>query len=158
MGGAASLMRFRLKSGYKHQVQGDVDFLLPGAIVRWIDPTQTMPPFLALKSNGAEPKLRCTLVVLAGYCFDGASGGMVDTEAALAGSLPHDALYQMIRHGVMPLVARQACDDYAYEVWVRAGMWRARALNAWWWLKVGGETAARAERQKPIREVSLIAG
>jgi hypothetical protein len=136
-----------LKSGYKHQVQAEVRIHLPVSITRWIDISKPTPPFLRIDGD--------VLVIGPGYCFDGASGGMIDSDAALAGALGHDAMYQCLRWEVLPLAARQPIDDFAYEVWVAAGMWRIRAWNAWWWLKVGGEAAALVESIKPVRRIVI---
>jgi len=37
-----------------------------------------------------------------GYLFDGPSGPAIDTADALWGSLPHDALFEMMRKGKLP--------------------------------------------------------
>jgi hypothetical protein len=60
--------------------------------------------YLHINANG-------DLVVHAGYGWDGASGPTMDTPGTCRASLVHDALYQLIRLGVLPAeVARKRAD------------------------------------------------
>ena len=52
--------------------------------------------YLKMTSNGL-------LMIKAGYMWDGPSGPTIDTESFMRASLVHDALYQLIREGVLPI-------------------------------------------------------
>lgn len=45
-----------------------------------------------------------------GYCWDGASGPAKDTDTFMLGSLVHDALYQLMRLGMLPIEYRLPAD------------------------------------------------
>lgn len=70
------------------------------------------------------------LVVSRGYAWDGASGPAIDTPTFMRGSLVHDALYQLMRLGVLSKdTHRQQADEVLRKVVIEDGMWTARA---WW--------------------------
>ena len=50
------------------------------------------------------------LTIKAGYAWDGASGPTVDTKATMYAALVHDALYQLIRLGILTSGSRKAAD------------------------------------------------
>jgi hypothetical protein len=120
----------RYRTGYKHQLhQGKVYPTRISGI------HMHLPPFLTLHKNGE-------LLVEAGYAWDGASGPAVDTLAMIAGSCPHDALYQLLRHG-LPERYRSEADRLFKEVYLAATT-KSRPSNkfvAWFWDKA---TAVRA--------------
>lgn len=70
-----------------------------------------------------------TLVIRLGYRWDGASGPAIDTETFMRGSLVHDALYQLIREGFLPLDDRAWADLELRVICLEDGMWPVRA---WW--------------------------
>jgi len=70
------------------------------------------------------------LTIKKGYAWDGASGPTVDTKSSMRGSLVHDALYQMIRLGLLDKSYREKADLFLYEIcredgmlWIRANVW-----------------------------------
>ena len=70
------------------------------------------------------------LTIAAGYAWDGASGPAIDTPSFMRGSLVHDALYQLIRLGVLAKDEhRQRADEVLRETVLEDGMLRIRA---WW--------------------------
>ena len=69
------------------------------------------------------------LTIAAGYAWDGASGPAINTRSILRGSLVHDALYQLIRIGVLGTEHRESADALLRETCLADGMWPARA---WW--------------------------
>jgi hypothetical protein len=70
------------------------------------------------------------LIIRAGYAWDGASGPAIDTPDFIRGSLVHDALYQLMRLGVVPKAGgRLRADQLLREIVREDGMWR---LRAWW--------------------------
>lgn len=69
------------------------------------------------------------LTVCEGYAWDGASGPAIDTTTILRGSLFHDALYQLMRQGLLPRSYRALADDLMRELCIEDGM---RPIRAWW--------------------------
>lgn len=107
--------KYRLKTSYHHTIAQST----PGK--------GSIGPWVALDGN--------YLFLRAGYCWDGATGPAVDTESFMAGSLVHDALYQLIAHGVLPKKPwKRIADNELVRVCKRAGMpWYRRT---WVWLAV----------------------
>lgn len=74
------------------------------------------------------------LLIRAGYAWDGASGPAIDTPSFMRGSLVHDALYQLIRLGVVTKAGgRLQADQLLREIVLEDGMLRPRA----WWVYQG---------------------
>lgn len=67
------------------------------------------------------------MLIKAGYCWDGASSIAKDTKTIMRGSLIHDALYQLMREGVLPQSARKRADEIMREICLEDGMSRFRA-------------------------------
>lgn len=70
------------------------------------------------------------LTIKKGYCWDGASGPTLDSKSSMRGSLVHDALYQLIRMGLLSMECRLPGDKLLYKICVEDGMWKWRA---WLW-------------------------
>jgi hypothetical protein len=70
------------------------------------------------------------LIIRSGYAWDGASGPAIDTPTFIRGSLVHDALYQLMRLGVVQKAGgRLQADKLLREIVLEDGMWSVRA---WW--------------------------
>ena len=91
------------------------------------------------------------LIVRAGYAWDGASGPTIDSRSSMRGSLAHDALYQLMREGLIPGSWRGEADRLLYDLCVSDGMWPARA-RLWLWAvrNFGGPSAARMESRDSV--------
>lgn len=90
--------------------------------------------YLRLETNGL-------LYIKKGYCWDGPSGPTFDTPSSMRGSLVHDALYQLIRMGLLPFSSREVADELFYAICLEDGMWRWRA---WLWYRTVKKAAASA--------------
>jgi hypothetical protein len=77
--------------GYKYQTTEEVSFLIP-----------SLSEFAGAKTKYLEIRDGGLLVILSGYAWDGASGPTIDTDSTMRGSLVHDALYQLMRQGLVP--------------------------------------------------------
>ena len=121
----------KYRSGYKYQLHED-----------YIVQTNIYPPrrivdhgFIRLDHNGV-------LTIKAGYAWDGPSGPSIDTRNFMRGSLVHDALYQLMREGLLDLGWRETADQELRRVCLEDGM---SAIRAWWVYKAvrfGGESSA----------------
>jgi hypothetical protein len=76
---------------------------------------------IVLSPNGA-------MAVAEGYSWDGASGPAIDTHDFMFASLIHDALYQLMRLGLLDKSFRKDADQTLYDLCRAAGMpwWRAQ--------------------------------
>ena len=62
------------------------------------------------------------LTIYEGYAWDGPSGPTVDTPDFMRGSLIHDALYKMMRLGLLSLDYKCQADDILREICLEDGM------------------------------------
>lgn len=84
----------------------------------------------ACKTEWVELKADGTLVITNRYAWDGASGIAINTENSIAASCGHDALYQLIRLGLLPLTQRLRADSCMRRWLIEDGMLELRA-NLW---------------------------
>ena len=94
-------------------------------------------PFLLMSCNGI-------LTIRPGYRWDGASAIAIDTANIMLPSLVHDALYQLIREGVLKPDDRQRCDKIMYELNIERGMAKIRASSIYYALRAGGAKATKS--------------
>lgn len=104
------------RKGYKYQLAGNHQFHL--AFVRPDNDIST--EWICLTKDGL-------LTIYNGYASDGPSGATIDTRSSMRGSFVHDALYQLLRMGLLPQSMRQLVDDEAQRIWIEDGMWKFRA-------------------------------
>ena len=86
-----------------------------------------------------------TFVIKAGYAWDGASGPTVDTQATMYPALVHDALYQLIRLGVLPQRARKEADKLFRRLLKADGMTFFRRWYFYRAVRWLGASSARPE-------------
>lgn len=120
--------RFRLLRDQVEKVQVD------GVAAAMVD-----TPYISLRGY--------TLIALAGYAWDGASGGLaINTRNSIRGSLNHDELYQLIRDGHLAKGNRKAADRVLRRILREDGM---SAFRAWLWyrsVRAVGWTAVRPRK------------
>jgi hypothetical protein len=131
----------KYKEGFKYQLHEDEVFYHTG-----IEPVQTIKTrFIELTPEGK-------LTVFAGYAWDGPSGPTYDSLNSMRASLAHDAIYQLMRMGLLEGVWRYYADILLDRVLEEDGMWK---LRRWYWMRgvqwfAGG--AADPDNAKPILE------
>ena len=84
------------------------------------------------------------LLIKAGYAWDGASGAW-DTKATMYPALVHDALYQLIRLGIIPSGARKEADKLFRRLLKAEGM---KFLQRWCFYRAVRWLGASAARPK----------
>ena len=84
----------------------------------------------ACKTDWVELKADGTLTIANRYAWDGASGIAINTKNSIAASCGHDALYQLIRLGLLPRTARLKADSCLRNWLIEDGMLELRA-NLW---------------------------
>jgi hypothetical protein len=108
------------KKGYKYQLTNDV------VVNTSIIPTSgILTRYITLSTDGK-------LTILNGYAWDGPSGPTIDTKTFMRGSLVHDALYQLIRMGLLPEEARLQADMVLDKICKEDGM---SSFRRWYILK-----------------------
>lgn len=110
------MIRYRDTRPYKYQLLETYDLYV--GVHPAYSPVYT--DFLQLDMNGI-------LKIRAGYSWDGPSGPAIDTKSFMRGSLVHDALYQMIRLGLLPADRKSRADDVLKRICLEDGMSRVRA-------------------------------
>ena len=107
------------KAGYKYQLACTF-FIQTGKRI----PKSICTEFISLSEYGV-------LTISVGYAWDGASGPAIDSDTIMRGSLVHDALYQLIRDGLLDESAREHADNLLYDLCVEDGMCKFRAWYVW---------------------------
>ncbi len=86
-----------------------------------------------------------------GYLWDGPSGIARDTLTFMRGSLVHDALYHLLREGVLPKSKRRSADALMKKICLQDGMNPARAAYCYRAVRVGGKRSADHDKPAVIR-------
>ena len=92
--------------------------------------------FITLSTDGL-------LRVAIGYRYDGPSGPAIDSRNFMRGALVHDALYQLMREGDLPIGCRQQADEIMRDVCRDDGMSWLRSQVAYWGVRLFGASSAR---------------
>ena len=127
------------KTGYKYQLFQDHVEQLAIKSGRSV-----LTSYLKLTSDGV-------LTISAGYCWDGPSGPAIDTPNFMRASLVHDALYQLMRHGLLDRrIWRKPADAEMRRIVVETKMNPWRRLYSYWAVRRFAAKAASAESRRPI--------
>jgi len=97
--------------------------------------------YISLKVDGS-------IIIKEGYAWDGPSGPTIDTDTFMRGSLEHDAIYQLIRMGLLPRSYRIKADERLYICCREDGMIWIRAQWVYRGVRVGGSSAANPENKR----------
>ena len=90
------------------------------------------------------------LTIKRGYAWNGPSGPTIDTLDSLRGSLVHDALYQLMRLGLLSESFRGKADDLLHEICVEDRMVHVRAELWKQMVACFAAGAARSGSEQPI--------
>lgn len=92
------------------------------------------------------------LKIKEGYAWDGASGPTIDTKNFMRGSLVHDALYQLMSNGIIPLKFRKKADMELRRICIKDGMSQFRA----WYVYLAVRLFARKYAKPSNREIKIL--
>lgn len=81
------------------------------------------------------------LIIFIGYKWDGVSGPMIDTDDSMIGGCVHDALYQMIRLGLILRSEKMVCDYIMRELFNSCKMNSFRSGYAYYGVKLFGNSS-----------------
>lgn len=90
------------------------------------------------------------LEIKKGYHWDGPSGPTIDTKNFIRGSLVHDALYQLIREGVVDKKFREHSDKILRAICRDDGMGWLRARWVYRAVRLFGKGAAKKKDPYPL--------
>lgn len=130
----------KYRKGYKYQLVSNVYCDIP---IYPEDDIKTEYIYLGKKG---------TLIIWTGYAWDGASGPTIDDNTNMRASLVHDALYQLMRQGLLGPEHRKAADDVFYLICLECGMSKVRAKYYYWSVRKFAASAADPKNRKKICE------
>jgi len=129
------------KSGYKYQLEQDYYHVLPYFFDK-------IKPFNA-ELLSFSPSI---LIIREHYAWDGASGPAMDNKKIMRASLVHDALYQLIRMGLIDEHYKKYADEEFYKICKEDGV---SSFRAWYCFKAVswfGKDSATAGKRKEVIE------
>lgn len=140
-------MKFKNISRYKYLLTEDISVIteiFPEFNIQ--EPEEN--PYITLTKHGI-------LTVHSGYAWDGASGIAIDTHDFMRASLFHDALYQLMRQGRLPISAREQADDLMYRICREDGMSEFRAEYCRKAVRLFGESSAERILEKEQETIEI---
>jgi hypothetical protein len=132
------MKQIKYKAGYKYVIAEDYGCqtsVRPGVLMS--------NDYLSLGAEGF-------LVVRKGYAFDGASGPAMDTPSFMRGALHHDALYQLMREGLLSDDFRKQADIELRKVCREDGMTKFRAWYVYNAVRMFGSSSAQKDGGRKI--------
>lgn len=128
----------KYKDGYKYQLFNDY------TIATKVYPAQDIKTrFIELTTEGI-------LAIRGGYASDGPSGPTLDTKTFMRGAFVHDALYQLMRMGLLSLKWRKQSDKELRRICIEDKM---NSVRAWWVYKgvrIGARSSALPKNKKKV--------
>ena len=121
--------------GYKYQLTRDYTVRLP------IAGQEFEHDYFALYADG-------TMIIRAGYAWDGPSGPTIDTKSFMRGSLVHDVLYQAMRLELLDRSWRETADRILKEICIEDGMWKWRAQMVYVAVRAWAAPAAHPDHRR----------
>jgi hypothetical protein len=112
-------------AGYKYQLVEDYSKTNGHCFQTGILGFDIKTQFITLTPDGF-------LDIKAWYAWDGCSGPTYDDDTNMRGGLIHDALYQLMRLGLLPMECRAIADKILKQECLKDGMWKIRA---WWYFE-----------------------
>ena len=116
-------------------MQSKPDIFLPGNI---------STSFIYLSKNA--------LLIKEGYAWDGASGPTIDTPSSMRGSLVHDALYQLMRLGLISENNRDYADSLLKKICLEDGMNKVRAKLWQTMVNLFASGCAKSGTEREVKE------
>lgn len=131
--------RIAYSDGWKYRLEANYE-LATGILPPHGTPVQL--DYVALTEDGV-------LRVARGYCWDGPSGPTHDGPESLRAALVHDAGYQLMGAGLLPVSMRDQWDALFLRILEQDGMgWVRRSV---WYRAVRWFGPRAGSREKPVR-------
>jgi len=134
----------KYKKGYKYLLAEhcylDTNILLP------VDIRRVGNDFVTLVQAGR-------LYIRKGYAWDGCSGIAYDTNSNMEAGLAHDALYQLMRDGLLDISYRDFADKLLKEVMIKNDALKIRASYYYQAVKIGAKKYATKAGEPKVLSV-----
>ncbi|NCC32817.1 MAG: hypothetical protein EOM24_12470 [Chloroflexia bacterium] len=127
----------KFKSGYKYQLQDT--YVTTVGIVG----CSATASFLRLDADGR-------LVIAGGYAWDGATL-CPDFDWIVRGTLIHDAIYQLIRTGLVDAKHKAAADNALHKACIEDGAWKWQAALVRFAVHRFGGFGVDPQQARPVR-------
>ncbi len=134
-----AMTQYRKLKGWKYQLLDSYKIY-----VEIYPKTDIVTGYLHLTTGGQ-------LIIRAGYAWDGVSGPTFDTPCTMRASLIHDALYALMRLGMISTSYRKYADTLLRDILAYDGRTFLNKIRAWyfyWAVRIFAEKAARPGTQK----------
>lgn len=132
-------MSIKYKGSCKYQLVSDYDHRIDLPVYR----SDYCGRFIAFYPKGIS--------LHPGYACDGPSGPTIDTKTFMRGAFVHDALYQMIRAGILHADFRKKADQELLCICLEDGMNVIRAYVVYFMVRLFGAKAASKENIKKVQ-------
>lgn len=130
---------YRSLKKYKYQLVDDYAIQIDMKPIKSI--RRKLAKFLSLSPHGV-------LSIGQFYAWDGPSGPTIDTRDFMRGSLVHDALYQLMREGVLDYkVDRKRADEILRKLCLEDGMCLFRAWYVYQSVRICAAKGARPRKE-----------
>jgi len=126
----------RYCAGYKYQLDEDYSKTNGGCLQVGIYGYDIQTRFITLTRDGF-------LDIKNYYAWDGCSGPTIDDETNMRGGLIHDALYQLMREGFLPIECKEIADCLLHDICLEDGMAGFRADYYYEGVKLFGYASAK---------------
>jgi len=136
-------MKYRKLIGYKYQIVEPFSIRLGGGFDN----------IVAFAGNNFISLWEGKLSLSKGYAWDGPSGPTFDTANFMTGSLVHDALYQLMKEGLLDLSFRIHADRELRRICLEAGMSRLRAWYVYQAVRIFGGAGMKKKKTAEVIEV-----
>lgn len=128
----------KYRKGYKYQLAGDEVF------------RTSFAPGHKITTRRINMTAKGTMTVREGYAYDGPSGPVIDRKTNMRGACGHDALYQLMRMGLLPHYQWRIADgDFARWI-IEDGAWAITAKIDLCGLRLAGGRSALPKNRKKI--------
>jgi len=127
------MIKYKKRKRYKYNLHSEVQYST-GLTVE--NPKNL--GLLEIDSNGL-------ITIRIGYSWDGPSGPTIDTKNFMRGSLVHDALYQLMREGVLNQEDRERADEILRDICIEDGMSKTRAWYVYKAVRIAAAGAAKPD-------------
>ena len=126
------------RDNYRYQLYEDYTLEIP-----ILPPEDVSTRFIKLTKRGV-------LTIREDYAWDGPSGPTADTKSTIRASLVHDALYALIREGLLGPKSRGPADLIFRNILIEDGVFPPRAELFYRAVAIFGEPYADPASTKPI--------
>lgn len=126
------------KSGYRYQLRRPFTCLVDLKPARYVN-----NGYVRLHTDGG-------LALTGGYAWDGPSGPIAHDRTIMRGSLIHDALYQLLREGLLAPAQREQADRVLHQACLDDGMPAWKAWLVFKAVRLFGNPAADPASDRPL--------